>query len=253
MKNRYQTMMKNITIAPEARAFIDSRIEAAPAPAAHTHAPRRKPLAAIAACLAVVFLLAAIPTAAASNRIHEIVQMVIEPFGFTDPTVEYVSPDGSTTIIKAVDENGKEIIIPHSQDGEFPFWVKKEDDRLYFVGDGKKTDITDQFDMETPFTSVFTHDQIIYHVAFGGIFDPNDPYACDYGWAEWLEDAPGSSNPLGGDTGWIKGHTNNAIEIYEDRSEGVFPWFEKAERMFLEEEPDWPLQVWTDFYASSED
>lgn len=228
MKNRYQTMMKNITITPAARAFIDSRIEAAPAPAAHTHAPRRKPLAAIAACLALVLVFLA-PAIAEAHRTNKAMTEFVDRNDFTGQQLLYSSPEGYYEIYSYTDETGKENIITmhdYLAGSNRPFWLKQEGDRLYFVGGGEKLDITDRFNDETPFMKVFTDGRIMYYVAVGGRFDPNDPEDSFMGYITFLRDDPNSDDPpLGGDDGWISGDGHNDLD---PKTELCWPWVDAA-------------------------
>lgn len=237
MKNRYQTMMKNITIAPEARAFIDSRIEAAPAPVSHTHAPRRKPLAAIAACLAVVVLLFLTPAIAEALRLNRAKEEFLDCNDFTEQEILYTSPEGYYEIFSFTDADGKEhttTIHDYLSGSHRPFWLKQEGDRLYFVGGGEKIDITDRFDEQTPFMKVFTDGRVMYYVSVGGRFDPNDPWDSFMGFSTFLRNDPNSTDPIPGmEDGWISGDSFNNLD---PKTDICWPWFATA---VTEYNPPW--------------
>ena len=78
---------------------------------------------------------------------------------------------------------------------------------------GEKIDITDQFDEETPFMKVFSDGRVMYHVAVGGRFDPNDPEDSFLGYITFLRNDPNSDDPLPSyEDGWISGDGHNDVD-----------------------------------------
>lgn len=230
MKDRYRSMMENITISPAASNFIEDRIKGAPIPEKR---PRRvlhhNPLALIAACLAVVMLLFLAPAIAEAIRPNKAMEEFVERNDYTVQKILYTSPEGYYEIYSYTDESGKENTITmhdYLAGSNRPFWLKQEGDRLYFVGGGENIDITDQFDDETPFMKVFTDGRVMYHVAVGGRFDPNDPEDSFMGYITFLRDDPNSGEPpLGGDDGWISGDGHNDVD---PETEICWPWVDVA-------------------------
>ncbi len=230
MKDRYRSMMEHITISPAASSFIEDRIKAAPIPEKPRHAAmRRKPLALIAASLALVMLLCLAPAIADACRPNRAMEEFVERNDFTARKILYTSPEGYYEIFSFTDANGREHITTmhdYLTESHRPFWLKQEGDRLYFVGGGEKIDITDQFDEETPFMKVFTDGRVMYHVAVGGRFDPNDPEDSFMGYITFLRDDPNSDEPpLGGDDGWISGDGHNDVN---PETEICWPWVDAA-------------------------
>ena len=230
MKDRYRSMMENITISPAASNFIEDRIKGAPIPEKR---PRRvlhrNPLALIAACLAVVMLLFLAPAIAEAIRPNKAMEDFVARNDYTVQKILYTSPEGYYEIYSYTDESGKENTITmhdYLAGSNRPFWLKQEGDRLYFVGGGENIDITDQFDDETPFMKVFTDGRVMYHVAVGGRFDPNDPEDSFMGYITFLRDDPNSDEPpLGGDDGWISGDGHNDVN---PETEICWPWVDAA-------------------------
>ena len=217
MKDNYRSMMENITLSPAARTFIEGRIEAAPVPEKHSRAVlHRRPLALIAASLTVVMLLFLVPGIAEALRPNNAANEFIERNNFTGKQLLYSSPEGYYEIFSYLDKNEKEhttTMHDYLSGPSRPFWLKQEGDRLYFVGGDEKIDITDQFDEETPFMKVFSDGRVMYHVAVGGRFDPNDPKDSFLGYITFLRNDPNSDDPLPSyEDGWISGDGHNDVD-----------------------------------------
>lgn len=225
MKNRYRTMMENITISPAARTFIESQLTEA-------HPPKkqvRKPLTLIAASLALVMLLFLAPAIAQAHRPNTAMTDFVERNSTAGQQLLYASPEGYYEIYTYTDENGKETVITmrdYLSGSNRPFWLKQEGDRLYFDACGERIDITDQFDEETPFMRVFSDGRVMYYVAVGGHFDPNDPEDSFMGYMTFLRNDPNSDDPIpSGEDGWISGDGHNDLD---PKTEIIWPWVDAA-------------------------
>ena len=104
---------------------------------------------------------------------------------------------------------------------KLPIWLTVERDRLYFVGDGEKLDITDLISEETPFTYIIGGTETAgrkTYIAVGG----NWP---DIGYFEVYRNyEPGMGDHEGWGDGYGVGHWDN--EKDEER-----PWYSAAQEI----------------------
>ncbi len=72
-----------------------------------------------------------------------------------------------------------------------PKWLAIKDGGLYFTGGGAEEEISQLISEETPFTREFIdEDGILYYVAVGGNFSPENQGNFGIGWSEWRKKAP---------------------------------------------------------------
>ena len=152
-------MKKKIVAAFEAAAMPEScetAIRRAIREKCGTKQKSVKRLQPVAAALAVVVLMLSLSTEVRA-AVNEIV-------------VKYFFPDSDITIYEEKDENGETVQIT-AVDTEAPAFARMVNDRLYFVGNGEKIDITDQITEDTPFYYSYVDDYGLTHymaVAYSG-------------------------------------------------------------------------------------
>lgn len=141
----------------------------------------------------------------------------------------YESENGDVTLILQENENGT-----FSTNGEFeyvglPNYLKEENQRLYFVGNGEHIDITDLISYEKPFVYTYRGAQDITHyIAVGGVYDP-DPEKCDVGFAAWyysdiLREAGGGKYSDGCICGYCQYNWSNYKWLEKGKEELGIPW-----------------------------
>ena len=105
------------------------------------------------------------------------------------------------------------------QRDRLPVWLMMEHDRLYFIGDGEKLDITDLISEETPFTYIIGGTETAgrkTYVAVGGDW-PN------FGYFEIYRDyEPG----MGAHEGWLDG---SGVGHWDNEKDEERPWYTAAQ------------------------
>lgn len=161
----------------------------------------------VAAAMAVVVLMLSLSTevrAAVSNMV-----------------VKYFFPGSDITIYEEQDENGETVRIT-AVDTEAPAFARMINNRLYFVGNGEKIDITDEITEEKPFYYTYVDDYGLTHymaVAYSGSIE-------NFGIYEFIREADGD---------WIVGTGRNFMSI---ETETRYPW---VEILWEEWDIPWPM------------
>lgn len=121
--------------------------------------------------------------------------------------VKYFFPDSDITIYEEYDENGNAVRIT-GVDTEAPAFARIVNDRLYFLGNGEKIDITDRITEESPYYYTYVDDYGLTHymaVAYSGSLE-------NFGIYEFIREESGE---------WVTGTGRNFMN---PETETRYPW-----------------------------
>lgn len=137
--------------------------------------------------------------------------------------VKYFFPDSDITVYEELDENGDPVSIT-GVDTEAPAFARIVNDRLYFLGNGEKIDITDQICEEEPFYYTYVDDYDLVHfmaVGYSGTIE-------NFGIYEFIRENSGEQN-------WVTGTGRNFLD---SKTESRYPW---VEIVWGDLEIPWPM------------
>lgn len=163
--------------------------------------------AAVAGMLVLVFLISPEARAAVNNLM-----------------VKYFWPDSDITVYEQIDENG-EVVGITAVDTEAPPFARIFNDRLYFLGNGEKIDITDTITEEKPYYYTYQDDYGLTHymaVGYSGEL-------ANFGIYEFIKDEGEGS------AGWVTGTGRNFLD---NKTETVYPW---VEIVWQDLDVPWPM------------
>lgn len=190
MKEQVKDMFAQVTMPDELERQIRSTI-------AQGGWKKRKPvwrqLTAAAAVLALILSI--------SPRARAAVETML---------VKYFWPDSDITLYETRDENGNVVGITGVVDTDAPAFARMVNERLYFLGNGEKIDITDQIAEESPFYYTYVDDYGLTHymaVGYSGTMD-------NYGIYEFIREESGK---------WITGTGRNFLS---NETGTRYPWVE---------------------------
>lgn len=147
-------------------------------------------VAAVAAMLTLILVIS--PTARAAVN---------------DIVIKYFFPGSDITVYEETDENG-EVVCITAVDTEAPAFARMVNGRLYFTGNGEKTDITDQITEEQPYFYTYQDDYGLTHymaVGYSGDLE-------NFGIYEFIREEPGE---------WITGTGRNFLD---PETQARYPW-----------------------------
>lgn len=147
--------------------------------------------AAIAALLALVFVISPTARAAVNNLV-----------------IKYFFPGSDITIYEETDANGDVMQIT-AVNTEAPSFARIVNARLYFVGNGEKIDITDQITVEEPYYYTYVDDYGLTHymaVAYSGSIE-------NFGIYEFIRDEEKGE--------WVTGTGRNFMN---PETQSRYPW-----------------------------
>ena len=110
-----------------------------------------------------------------------------------------------------------------------PFWLREEDGRLYFTGDGQKIDITGSISEEEPF--LYTWEDVKGKAtcfAVGGTYIPGS-FPEGLGWVVFTKDLILEENLATGYACWQGGSASNH---WNNETEDYYLWYRKAKEHF---------------------
>lgn len=110
-----------------------------------------------------------------------------------------------------------------------PFWLREEDGRLYFTGDGQKIDITDSISEEEPF--LYTWEDVkgkATCLAVGGTYIPG-AFPEGLGWVVFTKDLILEENLATGYACWQGGSASNH---WNNETEDYYLWYKEAKEYF---------------------
>lgn len=198
MKEQVKDMFEQITMPEESvRKIRKAMAEGKQEPQRRRFAALRR-AAAIAAMLALVLVIS--PTARAAVN---------------DLIVKYFFPGSDITIYEGTDENGDALTVA-SVVTEAPAFARIVNDRLYFLGNGEKIDITDQITEEEPYYYTYQDDYGLTHymaVGYSGSVE-------NYGIYEFIREQKEGQEDW---EGWVTGTGRNFLD---PETEDCYPWVE---------------------------
>lgn len=124
-----------------------------------------------------------------------------------DLVVKYFFPGSDITVYEQIDENGEAVGIT-CVDTEAPGFARIVNDRLYFMGNGEKIDITDQITEEEPYFYTYVDDYGLTHymaVAYSGSIE-------NFGIYEFIREEAGD---------WVTGTGRNFMD---PETAARYPW-----------------------------
>lgn len=113
-----------------------------------------------------------------------------------------------------------------------PFWLREEEGKLYFTGDGQKIDISDSVSKEEPF--LYTWEDAkgkATCIAVGGTYTPG-AFPEGLGWVVFTKDLLLEENLATGYACWQGGCASNH---YDNETGDYFVWYQKAKEHY-----NWP-------------
>lgn len=228
MKNKYRSMMHSITLSPASRSTIEEQIAAAPkANSRPVQAFRRVAIAAACVMLVLTFVGSPLMTQA-TDKLQEVMSWLTDNNELESLEVSYQPTDSGAAFMTGKDMSGNTFEGTY-YDGSIPSWLTQEEGRLFFTANGEHIDITDQFTMDTPFTYIYTDDQMIIHyIAVGGEYDGDLDYHL-FGYTEWFQVTPGTETvKVTNEDGWMGGYGHN------NYSGGTteYPWYTASKDIF---------------------
>lgn len=138
-----------------------------------------------------------------------------------DMVVKYFFPSSDITIYEQVDERG-EVVQITAVDTEAPAFARIVNDRLYFLGNGQKIDITNQITEEAPYYYTYVDDYGLTHymaVGYSGSIE-------NFGIYEFIREENGE---------WVTGTGRNFLSM---ETETRYPW---VELVWEEFDIPWPM------------
>lgn len=123
--------------------------------------------------------------------------------------VKYFFPGSDITIYEETDESGNTVRIT-GVDTEAPPFARIINDRLYFLGNGEKIDITDKISEESPYYYTYVDDYRLTHymaVAYNGSLE-------NFGIYEFIREESGE---------WVTGTGRNFMN---PETEARYPWID---------------------------
>lgn len=139
-----------------------------------------------------------------------------------DMLLKYFWPDSDISLYETRDENGNVVDISGMVDTEAPAFARMVNERLYFLGNGEKIDITDQITEETPYYYTYVDDYGLTHymaVGYTGTMD-------NFGIYEFIREESGK---------WITGTGRNFLC---NETETRYPW---VDLVWAEWDIPWPM------------
>lgn len=121
--------------------------------------------------------------------------------------VKYFFPDSDISVYEETAENG-EVVRITVVDTEAPPFARIVNDRLYFVGNGEKIDITDEITEDAPYYYTYVDDYGLTHnmaVGYGGSIE-------NFGIYEFVREEAGD---------WVTGTGRNFMD---PETETRYPW-----------------------------
>ena len=143
MKEDMKDMFAQITMPEQTEQAIRTAMEAR---VRRQKRPVVRTVAALTAMLATVILLSPTARAAANQWM-----------------VKYFWPDSDITIYEVKDPDGEVEATVAVVDTEAPAFARVVNDRLYFLGNGEKIDITDEISEEKPYYYTYVDDYGMTH------------------------------------------------------------------------------------------
>lgn len=210
MKDKVQDMYEQITMPESCVRKIRSAMSTNAKPKVRFVWLAGKSAAAIAAVLALVLVIS--PEARAAVN---------------DLMVKYFFPGSDITVYEMTDGNGDLMRIT-AVDTEAPGIARIVNDRLYFLGNGEKIDITDQIAEETPFYYTYRDDYGLTHymaVGYSGEL-------ANYGIYEFIKEEKDGKAEW---DGWVTGTGRNFLN---PETEEAYPW---VAIVWEELDIPWPL------------
>lgn len=190
MKEQVKDMFSQVTM-PEMTEQTIRRAMAQQKNKTPSRKTTAKILAAAAAMVLLVFTIS--PTARAAVR---------------EWTVKYFFPGSDITIYEQTDENGNAVNIT-AISTETPGFARIVNERLYFVGNGEKIDITDQIAEDSPYYYEYVDDYNLTHmmaVGYSGSIE-------NFGIYEFIKDEQTGE--------WVTGTGRNFLN---PETEARYPW-----------------------------
>lgn len=192
MKEDVKDMFAQITMPEETEQRIRLAMEQESRPE-RKHTGNLRRIAAAAAVLTLVVAISPAARAAVSNIV-----------------VKYFFPGSDITVYEETDENGDAVSVV-AVDTEAPAFARIVNDRLYFVGNNEKIDITNEITEETPYFYTYVDDYGLTHamaVGYSGTIE-------NYGIYEFIwEDVDGQRE-------WVTGIGRNFMN---NATETRYPW-----------------------------
>lgn len=228
MKNEYRSMMNNLTLSPASRSTIEAQISSAPE-STKGHAQTFRRIAITAACVLVLVAFVGFPLVTqATDKLQEVMSWLTDHSELKSLEVAYQPTDSGVAFLIGKDKSGYTFEGSY-YDGTIPSWLTQEDEHLFFTANGEHMDITEQFTMDTPFTYIYTDEQMIIHyIAVGGEYDGDLSYHL-FGYAEWFQVTPGAESiEVLDEDGWMGGYSGNAYS----GGTSEYPWFTAAKEIF---------------------
>lgn len=120
---------------------------------------------------------------------------------------------------------GQNVFVEYDTELHTPF-TEYTQGRVYFLANGERLDITEEFSEDTPFTYIFTDRKFMEHyIAIGGTAD--NPGWLEMVYASWEE------KPMSFVTG--EGHNT-----WNNKADARYGWETEAHEIFAEYGVDWP-------------
>ena len=139
-----------------------------------------------------------------------------------DMLLKYFWPGSDITLYETRDENGNVVGITGVVDTEAPAFARMVNERLYFLGNGEKIDITDQITEEAPYYYTYVDDYGLTHymaVGYAGTME-------NFGIYEFIREESGK---------WITGTGRNFLC---NKTETRYPW---VDLVWAEWDIPWPM------------
>lgn len=196
MKEDVKNMFAQITMPEETEKAISQAIDVKWKPKKKVSIVFAKSVAAAAAVLILMLTISPTARAAFNNRV-----------------VKYFFPGSDITIYEETNENGEVVGITAVDTGAPPF-ARMVNDRLYFVGNGEKIDITEEITEETPYYYTYLDDYGLTHymaVGYSGSID-------NYGIYEFIREEKEGMQEW---EGWVTGTGRNFLD---PETESRYPW-----------------------------
>lgn len=207
MKDVVKDMFERITMPEACVESIGKAFEEGQKPKRRISPMALRSVAAIAAMLVLVLTISPEARAAVNGLI-----------------VKYFWPDSDITIYEQTEENGDAVGIT-AVDTEASGFARMVNDRLYFLGNGEKIDITDEITEEQPYFYTYQDDYGLTHymvVGYSGEL-PN------FGIYEFIKDESEAG------AGWVTGTGRNFLDQGAD---AAYPWVAIVWEML---EIPWPM------------
>ena len=162
------------------------------------------------------------PVAAALAAVLLILSMSTEVrAAVNNLVVKYFFPDSDITIYEEKDDNGNVTRITGVNTDD-PAFARIVNDRLYFLGNGQKIDITNQITEEAPYYYTYVDDYGLTHymaVGYSGAIE-------NFGIYEFIREENGE---------WVTGTGRNFLSM---ETETRYPW---VELVWEEFDIPWPM------------